>query len=69
MKYIFKLLKEEEGDDAVEDFTKQHPKLRLQAWFEDQLVHNHVGFGHYVDIDPNSWTEVSSLADRIALVY
>lgn len=71
LKFILKLLKGGEEEDIVEDFVKPHPKLRLQAWFEDHPTqgHGHVGLNHYIDIDPSSWSEVARLADRIVVAY
>ena len=57
------------GKEYAEEFIKTHPKLKLHAWFEALPAPNHVGMGHYVDIDPNSWSEVWSFADRICVVY
>lgn len=74
LKFILKLLKGGEEEDVVDDFVKPHPKLRLQAWFED---HSNQGYSHwhaagltqYIDIDPSSWNEVARLADRIVVAY
>lgn len=69
MKYILKLLYR--GVDPV-TFIKEHPNIRLQAWFEEAGNPSRMGgggYGRYVDIDPDSWSEVWSFADRICVVH
>jgi len=55
----------------LEQHLQETPTLRLQAWFEEGPIPSggtfSYGQGRYFDIDPRSWSQVWSYADRILL--
>jgi len=55
----------------IEQHLQETPTLRLQAWFEEGPIPSggtfSYGQGRYFDIDPRSWSQVWSYADRILL--
>lgn len=68
MDYIMQLY---DRTKTIEQHLKDNPALRLQVWFEEGPSAGGGSFsygqGRYFDVDPKSWIQVWSYADRVLL--
>jgi hypothetical protein len=51
----------------IREIKQEKPNIRLQAWFDDYGQSTLPGgsAGHFVDIDPKSWGDIWSYADKV----